>query len=175
MSFARLRALVVMGALFVCASVALTVTILRDGQDAQAAVGCGTDAVPADMTLPDDNASVKLNILNATTSPGLAGQVASEFRSNRFTVVKEDTAPPPALKDVAEVRYGPQTVGAAWIVRAYFLNRATLTFDINRTDDTVDVLIGTGFRELASFTSQRQALGQAGRPTLPKGTCDAGA
>lgn len=175
MSLARLRALVVMGALFVCASIALTVTILRDGQDAQASTGCGDDAVPANLTLPDDNAAVKLNVFNATTSPGLAGQVASEFRSNRFTVVKEDTAPPPALKAIAEVRYGPQTVGAAWIVRAYFLNKAKLTFDINRTDDTVDVLIGTEFRELASFTSQRQALGQAGRPTLPNGTCDASA
>lgn len=175
MSFARLRALVVMGALFVCASVALTVTILRDSQDAQAAVGCSDDAVPANMTLPDDNATVKLNVFNATTSPGLAGQVASEFRSNRFTVEKEATAPPPALKAVAEIRYGPQTVGAAWIVRAYFLNKAKLAFDINRTDDTIDVLIGTEFRELASFTAQRQALGQAGRPTLPEGTCDAGA
>jgi hypothetical protein len=176
MSFARLRALIVLGVLFVSATVVLTMAIVTDGQnDAQAAVGCGDGDVPANLTMPDDNSTVKLNGFNATTSPGLAGQVASEFRSHRFQVVKEETAPPPVLNAVAEIRYGPKVAGAAWVLRAYFLNSAKLTFDINRDDDTIDVVIGTKFLELASFTDQRQSLGQAGKPQLPAGTCDANA
>jgi hypothetical protein len=176
MSFARLRALIVMGVLFVTATAVVTFAIVTDGQgDAQAAESCGAGDVPANLTLPDDNSTVTLNVLNATSSPGLAAQVASEFRSQRFTVAKEETAPPPVLNAVAEIRFGPKTVGAAWVVRAYFLNKADMTFDIARADDTIDVRIGTKFLELASFTSQRQALGQAGKPRLPEGTCDANA
>src|SRR5690349_9358208 len=116
MSFARLRALIVMGVLFVSATAVLTFAIITDGQnDAQAAVGCGAGDVPANLQMPDDNSTVKLNVFNATASPGLAGQVASEFKSQRFQVVKEDTAPPPVLKAVAELRYGPKAVGAAQV------------------------------------------------------------
>src|SRR5688572_19449356 len=134
MSFARLRAIVIMGVLFMCATVFITVAIVNDGQDdAQAAVGCGSDEVPADLRLPDDMSTVKINVFNATTSPGLAAQVANEFRSSRVNVVKEETSPPPTLNAVAELRYGPKMVGAAWVLRAYFLNKAVMTFDITRT------------------------------------------
>jgi hypothetical protein len=173
MSFARLRALIVLGVLFVSAAIVITLALVRDRQsDAQAAVNCKAGDVPANLNLPDNMSEIKLNVLNATASPGLAARVADEFRSSQFNVVKEDTAPPPPLNVIAEVRYGPKMVGSAWIVRAYFLNNAVMKFDIKREDDTIDVVIGTKFLELASFTDQRQALGQAGKPTLPEGTCD---
>lgn len=173
MSFARLRAFIILGVLFLSAVIVITVAIVRDKQaDAQAAVNCGDGDVPANLKMPDDMSAIKLNVLNATGAPGVAGRVADEFRSSAFNVVKEETAPPPALNAIAEVRFGPKMVGSAQIVRAYFLNEAALKFDINRPDDTIDVVIGTKFLELASFTDQRQALGQAGKPVLPPGTCD---
>lgn len=176
MSFARLRAFIILGVLFVSAAVVITLALVRDKQaDAQAAVNCGDGDVPANLTMPDDMSAIKLNVLNASGAPGLAGRVAEEFKSNTFTVVKQDTVPPPVLNAIAEVRFGPKMVGSAQIVRAYFLNEAALKFDINRQDDTIDVVIGTKFLELASFTDQRQALGQAGKPVLPPGTCDANA
>jgi hypothetical protein len=176
MSFARLRALIIVGVLVVCAAVFVTVAIVRDKQDdAQIAIDCQAGDVPADLRMPDDMSTVKLNVFNATASPGLAGQVANDFRSRQFTVVKEETAPPPPLPAVAELRYGPKTVGAAWVVSAFFLNDAVRKFDISREDDTIDVVIGTKFLELATFTEQRQSLGQLGEPTLPPGTCDANA
>jgi hypothetical protein len=176
MSFARLRALIIVGVLVVCAAVFVTVAIVRDKQDdAQIAVDCQAGDVPANLRMPDDMSTVKLNVFNATTSPGLAGQVANDFRSRQFTVVKEETAPPPPLVDIAEIRFGPKVVGAAWVVSAFFLNDANKKFDISREDDTIDVVIGTKFLELATFTEQRQALGQVGEPTLPPGTCDANA
>jgi hypothetical protein len=176
MSFARLRALIIVGVLVVAAAVFVTVAIVRDKQDdAQIAVDCQAGDVPADLRLPDDTATIKLNVYNSTTSPGLAGQVASDFRARKFTVVKEATAPPPPLEAVAEIRYGPRMVGAASVVNAFFLNEAEKKFDINRDDDTIDVVVGTKYLELATFTEQRQALGAAGEPLLPPGTCDANA
>jgi hypothetical protein len=176
MSFARLRALIIVGVLVVCAAVFVTVAIVRDKQDdAQVAIDCQAGDVPANLRMPDDMSTVKLNVYNSTTSPGLAGQVANDFRSRQFTVVKEETAPPPPLNAVAEIRFGPKTVGAAWVVSAFFLNNGVKKFDIGREDDTIDVVIGSKFLELATFTEQRQALGQIGEPTLPPGTCDANA
>lgn len=173
MSFARLRALIVVGVLVVVATIFVAVAIVRDKQDdAVVAANCQAGDVPANLKMPDNNKDIKLNVYNATTSPGLAGQVANDFRSRQFTVVKEETAPPPALQAVAEIRFGPKTVGAAAVVSAFLLNDATKKFDISRTDDTVDVVIGTKYLELATFTEQRQSLGQAGEPVLPPGTCD---
>lgn len=74
---------------------------------------------------------------------------------------------------VAVLRYGPKMVGAAQVVNAYFLNAATLEFDIKRTDTTVDVVLGPSFRKLATQTEEKQALAAAGRATPPNGTCDA--
>lgn len=173
MSLARLRALIIVGVLVAAAAVFVTVAIIRDKQDdAQIAVDCQPGDVPADLRLPDDTSTIKLNVYNSTTSPGLAGQVASDFRARKFTVVKEESAPPP-IDAVAEIRFGPKMVGAAWVVSAFFLNDAKKKFDISRTDDTIDVVVGTKYLELATFTEQRQALGAAGEPVLPLGTCDA--
>jgi hypothetical protein len=173
MSFARLRALIVVGVLVVCAAVFVTVAIVRDKQDdAQVAANCQAGDIPADVRLPDDMQTIKLNIFNSTSSPGLAGQVANDFRSRQFTVVKEESIQPP-LPGVAELRFGPKTVGSAAVVSAFFLNEAAKKFDISREDDTIDVVIGAKYLELATFTEQRQALGAAGVPALPPGTCDA--
>jgi LytR cell envelope-related transcriptional attenuator len=173
MSLTRLRALIIVGVLVVVATIFVTVALVRDRQDdVVIAAGCRAGDVPASLNMPDDNKEIKLNIFNATASPGLAGQVANDFRSRQFTVLKEETAPPPALPAVAEIRYGPKTVGSAWVVSAFLLNDATKKFDINRTDDAIDVVIGTRYLELATFTEQRQSLGQAGEPVLPPGTCD---
>jgi hypothetical protein len=88
MSLARLRALIIVGVLVVAAAVFVTVAIVRDKQDdTQIAVDCPAGDVPADLRLPDDTTTIKLNVFNATTSPGLAGQVASDFRARKYTVV----------------------------------------------------------------------------------------
>src|SRR5687768_12920905 len=121
MSFARVRALVVVSALVVCAIIFVTMAIVRDRQaDRTRATGCASDAVLANVTLPVPQ-NVKLNVYNATDKPKLAGEVAEDF-SNRTFVVKAQGNDPQAKRvdAVAAVRYGPQAVGAAWLVRAYF-------------------------------------------------------
>jgi hypothetical protein len=174
MSLARLRALVIVGVLVVCAGVLVTITILRDGQAGNAATqACGPGDVPANLALPEGPQDVKVNVYNATDFPGLAAQVADEFRSRKVTVVNEGNDPAAKRVDgVALLRYGPKTVGAAWLVQTYFLNKATVQFDIARDDDVVDVVLGKQFKQLASSTEANQALTAMGKPRLPEGTCD---
>jgi hypothetical protein len=177
MSMARLRALIIVGVLVLSAAVLVTVALVKDRQaHTQVAQNCGAGDVPADVRLPAEAKNVKVKVFNATDSPGLARQVAEEFRSRKITVVAEANDPAAKRVDgVAVLRYGPKAVGAGWLVRAYFLNKAELDFDINRKDDVVDVVLGSQFKQLGTTTEVNQALAAVGNPRLPPGTCDANA
>jgi hypothetical protein len=173
MSFARVRSLAVVGALVLAAIIFVTVALIKDRQSgATASQGCPDDAVLANITLPQDESEVTLNVYNATDKPGLAGEVKTEFKNRKFKVDKSGNDPlKKAVAAVAALRYGPKAVGKAWLVRAYFLNEAKIEFDIKRADDTVDVVLGTKYLELATQTEVKQALTQLGNPVLPPGTC----
>jgi len=172
MSFARVRALAVVGALVLAAAIFVTVALLKDRQSGpSAATGCGEGAVIANTKLPEPQ-DVKINVYNATDKPGQANAVKTEFHNRKFQVGKSGNDPA-KFKGVALLRYGPKAVGAAWLLRAYFLNDIQADFDIKRTDDTVDVIIGPSFKQLATTTEVNQSLAQLGNPTLPEGTCAA--
>ncbi len=136
---------------------------------------CGQGLVPVDLSLPVPP-DIKLNVYNGTDQPDLARHVANDFKARQFIVDPEKAGNDPRGKRVDGVgmlRYGPKAVGAAWVVRSYLLNSATLDFDITRTDDVVDVVLGSGFKQLGTLTEVDQALTQAGPVKLPPGTCDA--
>jgi LytR cell envelope-related transcriptional attenuator len=175
MTFARLRALVIVGALFISAVVFVGIAIAKDKQT-RPSVGanCPTGYVMANLKLPDEPKDIKINVYNATDQPGLAQEVANELRARKFTVGQVGNDPLGKHTDeVAVLRYGPKTVGAAWVVRAYFLNEAAREFDLERSDDTVDIVLGSSFKKLATETEMRQALTAAGPAKLEKNTCDA--
>jgi hypothetical protein len=174
MSFARVRALAVVGALVVCAAIVVTIALLKDRQTGPAiAKGCPKDAVIANLKLPNPE-QVTINVYNATDQGGLANVVAGDFKNRKFNVKAAGADPKAKAVDaVAVLRYGPKAVGAAWLLRAYFLNEAKTEFDIGRADDLVDVVVGTKYKQLATTTEVNQALAQLGNPTLPKGTCAA--
>lgn len=172
MSFARVRALVVIGALAVFALVFITVALLRDTQSGGAhPVGkCKEGYLRASIALREPK-DVKIRVFNATTVPGRAATVADDFRNRKFQVVKTGNAKS-GVKEVALLRYGPKAVGSAHLLRAYFLDQATPEYDPKRNDDVVDVVIGNGFRQLATTTEVNQSLVElGGRPELPPGTC----
>jgi hypothetical protein len=173
MSFARVRSLAVVGALVLAAIVFVTVALVKDKQSgATAAQGCPDNAVLANIKLPQDESEVTLNVYNATDKPGLAIDVTNVLKNRKFKVIKTGNDPlKKAVASVAALRYGPKAVGKAWLVRAYFLNEAKVEFDIKRTDDTVDIVLGTKFLQLATQTEVKQSLTQMGNPTLPQGTC----
>ena len=174
MSFARVRALVVVGVLFVAAAIFVIMALVQDSQsDPKAAAGCPKNAVLVNTRLPDENKDVKLKIFNGTSQPGLAEQVGEDFSHRGFTVDKKKENSPKAVDQVAVLRYGPKAVGAAWLMRAYFLQEAEPQFDAKRQNDVVDVILGKKFRQLATETEVKQSLTQLGNPSPPAGTCPA--
>nr|BFE62603.1 hypothetical protein GCM10020063_071290 [Dactylosporangium thailandense] len=177
MSFARVRALAVVGVLIVAAAVFVIVAVVKDHQTGPAgdAKQCAEGSVMANAKLPTQE-DVKVTIFNATNRPGAASDVANDFLSRRFKEAKVVTAAPnpPANKPndvVAIIRYGPATVGAAWLVRAYFLDQARPEFDKARQDDKVEIILGGKFRQLPTTTEVNQAIAALGNPELPEGTC----
>lgn len=172
MSFARVRALVVVGLLAVVALVFVVVALVRDTQSkAGTAEGCPKGWPLADLTLREPK-DVKINVLNGTDEAGLAGSVADDFRNRKFQV-KKVASDKKKVDDVAVLRFGPKGVGSAHLLKAYFLDEAKPVFDLNRKDDTVDVVLGTNFQQLATTTEVNQSLGDLGSPEAPTGTCPA--
>lgn len=173
LTFARVRALAIVSVLLMGALVAVYLAMSRDttgGTPAEAA-GCPEGTVVANLALPDV-ADVKINIFNGTDQAGLASQVAENFANRDFEVL-DWTDSDTAVEDaVAVLRFGPRSVGAAHVLRAYFLDVGVREeFDIAREDDVVDVVIGNEFRQLATETEVRQSIAALGNPDPPPGTC----
>jgi Na+-translocating ferredoxin:NAD+ oxidoreductase RnfG subunit len=171
MSFARVRALVVVGVLAVAAVVFVVVALVRDTQgDAVLDGGCPDGAVMANVTLPEDPDQVTVKVYNGTKTPGLADSVTNEFKNRRFKTVKPDENKK-KVEGVAVMRYGPEAVGSAWLLRAYFLNQADVQYDAKRKGAVVDVVVGSGFQQLATTTEVNQSLVELGEPEVPLGAC----
>ncbi|WP_198940319.1 LytR C-terminal domain-containing protein [Micromonospora sp. CB01531] len=165
-----MRALVVVGLLAVLALVFVIVAMVRDTQGkAGTAAGCPKGWPLADVTLREPK-DVKINVYNGTDEVGRAGSVADDFRNRKFQVKKVGNAPK-AVDEVAVLRFGPKGVGSAHLLRAYFLDNAEQQYDAKRTDDTVDVILGNAFQQLATTTEVNQSLGDLGSPEAPTGTC----
>jgi hypothetical protein len=174
MSFARVRALVVLAVLVVAAGVFVIVAMVRDSQGTAAvANGCPAGFVPANLKLPEAK-EIKIRVYNSTDRPGLAADVAADFKNRHVQVLKQDNSSK-AVPGVAVLRYGPKAVGAAHVMRSFFLDQAKTEFNIKRQDDMVDVVIGGEFRQLATPTEFNQSVSALQNPAPPKGTCDSGA
>ena len=171
MSFARVRALVVVGVLAVAAVVFVVVALVRDSQgDLTTGSDCPAGAPMADVILPDDPAEVTIKVLNGTSRAGLAEQVTNEFKGRRFTV-QDPGKSKTKFKGVAEIRFGPEAVGRAQLLRAYFLARSEMVYNAKRKGATVDIVLGDQFQQLATTTEVNQSLVEVGEPTLPPGAC----
>ena len=173
MSFARVRALVVIGVLAVAAVVFVIVALVRDTQhDAIAGDKCPAGAPLANVTLPDDPDQVTVKVLNGTKTPGLAENVTNDFKNRRFKVQApgEDKK---RVKGVAVVRYGPEAVGSAQLLEAYFLGEATPEYNPKRKGAVVEIVIGSQFQQLATSTEVNQSLVELGEPQVPPGACAA--
>jgi LytR cell envelope-related transcriptional attenuator len=174
MTFARVRSLVVVGTLAVVALVFIVVTLVRDTQSSGAGPvsKCKEGYLLANIALHEPK-DVKIRVFNGTNVPGRARALADEFKNRDFQVLQTGNAKT-GLAEVAVLRYGPKAVGAAHLLRAYFLDEATPQYDAKRKDDVVDVVIGKNFRQLATTTEMKQSLVElGGRPELPPGTCAA--
>ena len=173
MSFARVRALVVIGVLALAAVVFVVVALVRDTQgDAQADSGCPAGAPLADVTLPGDPKDVKIKVLNGTSTAGLADKVSTDFKNRGFTMQKPGESKS-KFDRIAIIRYGPKAVGDAQLIKAYFLGRAKPEYNAKRTDDVVEIVVGASYAQLATSTEVNQSLVELGEPEVPPGACAA--
>jgi LytR cell envelope-related transcriptional attenuator len=170
MSFARVRALVIIGVLAVAAVVFVVVALVKDSQQDAIASGCPAGSVMADVSLPDNPDEVTIKVFNGTSTPGLAERVTNDFKNRKFKAQK------PAenrkkFDGVAQLRYGPAAVGKAHLLKAYFLAQAVPLYDAKRKGDVVDVVIGRQYKQLATTTEVNQSLVELGEPDVPPGAC----
>ncbi|GGQ59053.1 LytR C-terminal domain-containing protein [Couchioplanes azureus] len=171
MSFTRVRALLLVGFLAVAAIVVVVLAVARDSQGGPVAgPACPVGAPVASLRLPPGPSQVTVKVFNGTATPGLGARVSADFVDRRFQVQK------PAMSrkqvaDVAELRYGPEGVGAAQLVQAYFFGKATRAYDPARRGAVVDVVVGAGFQRLGRLTEAHQSLGIIGEAKLPPGAC----
>jgi hypothetical protein len=171
MSFARVRALVVIGVLAVAAVVFVVVALVRDSQsDAVAGNGCADGAPKANVTLPDDPDEVKVRVLNGTKEAGKAEKVTNDFKNRGFLMEKPKESRS-KFNRIAIIRYGPKAVGDAQLLKAYFLGKAKPEYSAKRTDDVVEIVVGAGFQQLATSTEVNQSLVELGEPEVPLGAC----
>lgn len=133
---------------------------------------CPGGLVPARLALPDFG-EIKVNLYNGTTREALAGQIGAQLRLREVNVLLTANAKEP-YGGVALIRYGPDAVGAAWVMRSLFADDAQTTFDINRPTDTVDVVLGETFQNLATPTEVNRSIALLGRAVAPPGTCGVG-
>ena len=105
-----------------------------------------------------------------TSQAGLADSVSTEFKNRRFTVQTPGKSKT-KFKNVAEIRYGPDAVGRAQLVQAYFLAQSDMVYNAKRKGAVVEIVIGSKFQSLATTTEVNQSLVEIGEPTLPPGSC----
>ena len=138
----------------------------------------GEQVTRATMTevTPARLADTKIRVLNASGQGGQAAEVAGELRDLGF-------AEPAAANDTiyvntrlqcqGQIRFGP--AGRAAAAAVWLVAPCTELFQDQRSDDTVDLAIGTEFSELthsddidAVLASLRPDATQAADPTLLK-------
>jgi hypothetical protein len=170
MSFARVRALVVIGVLAVAAVVFVVVALVKDSQQNAVANGCPPGSVMADISLPDDPSEVTVKVYNGTRIAGLADRVTNDFKNRRFRVQKP-AENKKKFTGVAQLRYGPDAVGKAHLLKAYFLAQAVPLYVPKRKGQVVDVVIGSQYKQLATSTEVNQSLVELGEPDVPPGAC----
>jgi hypothetical protein len=92
--------------------------------------------------------TVKVNTYNGSRRKGLARTTAADLKSRGFQIGRIANDPlGQHLKAEGEIRYGVKGAVNAALLR-YYVPDATLTLD-QRTDSTVDLVIGEAFPGLA--------------------------
>jgi hypothetical protein len=172
MTFPRMRALIFVAVLFVTAGVVVLTAVNRDTQTKPPVDPCHPGEIRVNIAVPKTS-QVTINVFNGTNRVGLAQQVGGEFANRGFVLGKTDTAATP-FAGVAQITYGPQGVGAAWLISAYFLaDEYEGHFVTDRQGGDVDVTLGDEFEQLATTTEVNQAIAANGKPKAPPGTCSA--
>jgi hypothetical protein len=162
----RQMAAVTTGVAVVATTAGITATQIFDRPDRDATPPAAAGpAVGCVLTLPDSPAQIHVRVLEGGAPAGQGETTAAQLRERGFTVLTPGDAP----AGPTTLRYGPAAIGAATVLRAVVVGAATMQFDPARTDDTIDLTLGTTFDRLGTTTEINQALVTAGEPTAPPG------
>jgi hypothetical protein len=192
MSLARARAVAIVGTLVLAAVIVVVMAVVKDKQSSASYAngGCQPGEVKVHVKPLPEPGQIKVNVYNGTGQanpdpksakktpiigniPGLAGQVADDLR-NRGFIVGTVAERPEGYTGGAKLSYGPKALAGASVVRAQFVGQDDPNgFTLKRTDDSVDIVLGSAFKELGSKTEVNQKIAQLGNPTPPPGTCNA--
>jgi hypothetical protein len=167
----RQMAAVMVGVAAVATSAGITATRALDRPDRYTTLPgpAAGPAVRCVLGLPDDPAQVRVRVLDGGAPVGLGDTTEIELRERRFTVLNHTGDPATHRTGATTLRYGPAAIGAAALLRAELIGAATMEFDSNRADDTVDLTLGPTFVRLATSTELNQALVEIGEPSAPPG------
>jgi hypothetical protein len=166
---------VVVVSVLAVAAVATWTTVLIGAGGSSGTTSCplpGGGAVPGevvaatslDAVAPVPPSSARVHVLNAGGQRGQANLVAAQLGDLGFP----EAAPPDNdpfytegdMECVGQLRFGPAGEGAARTL-TLVLPCTELVRD-DRTDDTVDIAVGTGFRDVNPPRAVRNALDQIG-------------
>lgn len=113
------------------------------------------------VVVPPDK--VKVNVYNATKRRGLAAKVATQLRKRGFQVAKVDNDPlERRVTGMAEVRHSEPGAAAARTVTAQVAT--VVAVPDQRTDASVDLVLGAGFRALQPVAAAAAALSPTPQP-----------
>ncbi len=104
-------------------------------------------------------ASVTVTVLNGAGREQLASTVSTQLKGRGFSTGTPGNAP--ALSGVAEIRFGTAGRAGATLL-SYYLPGAKLA-SASRRDAKVEVVLGSGFRALASPATVSRAVANASK------------
>ncbi|MEH1122941.1 LytR C-terminal domain-containing protein [Micromonospora sp. CPCC 206061] len=147
-------------------------TVVADDQADGASAGCAPGQPYADTEIRQED-KITIAVFNGTDRAGVAAAVAADLRDRGFKAKAEKDDPKhDDVSGVGMVRFGPEGVGSAQVVRAYLFGEATREYDPDRRGAVVDLVVGKDFQELARLTDKNIALADIGQPEAPAGTCE---
>jgi hypothetical protein len=129
------------------------------------------EACPTKQFSYVDPAKMKVNVLNATQIYGLAGATSTKLKKRGFTVGEVGNAQLSNVQVVGAVRSGPDGYAEAMTVQRH-IKGLTYVYDAKRPGKTVDVVIGTKYKDLVKEKSVNKKAGKLGC-TPPKPKADA--
>jgi hypothetical protein len=118
-------------------------------------VSCITLAIIPNDTLPKPK-SVTLNILNGSDRVGMATITADIFKSRNFKIKKVGNFTDYPVTGPAEIHFGTAGIDAAKLAAAYIENSVLVEDD--RTDGSVDVIVGQTFSDVLTTEDAREYL-----------------
>lgn len=127
-----------------------------------------TSAAAAAPGAAPNPGQITVNVYNATSRNGLAGEAAKVVKARGFVV--GTVANDPARKQIsgpAEVRYGKNGEAAAKVVGTLVAGAAPVTDA--RADASVDLVLGNGFTSIAPAAPGGTAAGTATATGSPTG------